>query len=64
MGVLKLSPDREVEVRQRERVECVLGLCENQPGILGSLDLQSVALDQPGGPASPSSLLEIQNLRF
>lgn len=45
MGVLKLSPDREVEVRQMERVECVLGLCENQPGVLGSLDLQSVALD-------------------
>lgn len=45
MGVFKLSPDREVEVRQMERVECVLGLCENQPGLLGGLDLQSVALD-------------------
>lgn len=49
-GVPKLSPDKEVEVGQMGRVECVLSICKDQLGILEDLGPQSVVPNQSQEP--------------
>ena len=61
-GVPKLSPDKEVEVGQMGRVECVLSICKDQLGILEDLGPQSV-VPRLAESASSWNLLEVHILR-